>query len=329
MGLDSFIPIDVPVDHEEIARSQFGIDGKATPLPGYTDSNARIDSGTGESYLLRVVADPNFVTIDFIHSVMKTATKTSYTTPLPVRVPDGASHRPLGDGSVALLYTWVDGMTFEASGRPPNAAFSIGRTAAEMVLTLDSMDTTYQQPDRHWDLLSASETIRAHANLVSGAHRRALIEQVLLRLRILDLDDLPKQAIHNDLNEGNILISDDQVVGVIDFGDTTHTIRIGELAIACAYAMLDQDDPMSVGRNIVSGYRSLLDTQERESSCLFDLILARLATSLCMGARRMEQRALSHEAADMTWDLLDRLLAADADSMTAEMGTHQSWLSSG
>ncbi|MDA2978438.1 MAG: aminotransferase class III-fold pyridoxal phosphate-dependent enzyme [Actinomycetota bacterium] len=308
-----------PAGFEKIARDHFGIKGRATPLPGEIDSNARIDSPTGESYFLRVVAERNLARFEFVQSVMNAATRTSYATPIVLSIPDGSQHQTLDDGRVSLLYAWVEGTTFEAAGRPPSAGRSIGMAAAEMVLALEPMDMADQSPRRQWNLLSASQTIEALNHHIRAPRQAALIQEVLVRLSALDLSDLPMQVIHNDLNGGNILIVGDEVVGVIDFGDAARTIRIGELAIACMYAMLDQDDPINVARDVVAGYQSLMSIEEREAACLFDLVLARLATSVCNGAERLEQTGARHDAADMTWDLLDRLLTADTDSMASEL----------
>jgi 4-aminobutyrate aminotransferase-like enzyme/Ser/Thr protein kinase RdoA (MazF antagonist) len=308
-----------PTAFERIALDHFGIEGRATPLPAETDNNARIDSFTGESYFLRLVAERSLERVGFVESVMKAATHTSYATPLLVSLPDGSRRKTFDDGRFTLLYEWVEGTTFEAAGRPSRAAHSIGMAAAEMVLALEPLNATHQPSRRHWDLLFASETIQALNHNITVPRQAALIAKVLARLSTLDLSNLPMQVIHNDLNSGNILIAEDEVVGVIDFGDAIRTIRIGELAIACTYAMLDQDDPMSVAREVVAGYRNLLSIEEKEAACLFDLVLARLATSVANGAERFEQTGHPHDAADITWDLLDRLLTADTDSMAKEL----------
>ena len=61
------------------------------------------------------------------------------------------------------------------------------------------------------------------------------------------LPGLPQGVIHNDGNDYNVLVEPsgdwgNQVSGVIDFGDMVHSCRINELAVACAYAMLDKAD---------------------------------------------------------------------------------------
>lgn len=306
-----------PTDHEQIASEYFGIRGHVTPLPGYIDSNAHIESDTGESYLLRIIPEPDTETIEFTQSVMRAAVVVPYTTPLPVPSLLGTDHQTLDDGRVALVNTWVEGTTFEDLGRPASGAHSIGRAAAEMVMALGSMPETHRRPDREWDLLTAFEVTQPLVRHVGEPAHVQLIEQVLRRIGAIDTGGLPMQINHNDFNEGNILLDGDDVVGVIDFGDANHTVRIGELAIACSYAMLDQDDPMGVATDVVAGYRRLLTIDEQEAACLFDLILARLATSACMAAWRLSQGIPPGRSLGMTWDLLNSLLTSDTDSLAA------------
>ena len=78
--------------------------------------------------------------------------------------------------------------------------------------------------------------------------------------------------------------------GIVDFGDMVHSYRVGELAIAIAYAMLDRDDPLDVAAAIVRGYceRSTLD--DDELAALFGLVLLRLCASACIAADSSAQR---------------------------------------
>ena len=134
---------------------------------------------------------------------------------------------------------------------------------------------------------------------------------------------LPRQVIHNDLNSENLLVRDGAIVGVIDFSDVVESVRIAELAIACAYAMLDQNDPVSVALEVITGYRSVTEPTAAEVDVLLDLILVRLATSVTMSAR--SDGTNPHQLASETpaWDLLGYLMAADLDVIAAELAVVQ------
>ncbi|MEA3502468.1 MAG: hypothetical protein U9R47_06810 [Actinomycetota bacterium] len=41
-------------EHERIAADRFGLVGRSSPLPGYTDENAKIVDRNGDTVLLRI-----------------------------------------------------------------------------------------------------------------------------------------------------------------------------------------------------------------------------------------------------------------------------------
>ena len=65
------------------------------------------------------------------------------------------------------------------------------------------------------------------------------------------LAELPASLIHGDPNDENVLVGGDQVTGLLDFGDCIYNPTVCELAIALAYAMLDQPDPLQAGSEVV------------------------------------------------------------------------------
>jgi hypothetical protein len=104
--------------------------------------------------------------------------------------------------------------------------------------------------------------------------------------------------IHNDLNDHNILIGGgvdlesraQSVTGIVDFGDMVYSYRVGELAIAIAYAILDRDDPLGVAAAIVRGYCERNSLDDHELASLFGLVLMRLCASACIAAEQQRRR---------------------------------------
>ncbi len=100
--------------------------------------------------------------------------------------------------------------------------------------------------------------------------------------RIAELD---VGVIHNDPNDYNWIIesSPDQTfqsVGLIDFGDLVYATAINDLAIACAYLMLDRDEPAEDAAQVVAGYHHVHPLTDAELSVLFPLIGLRLCQSV-------------------------------------------------
>lgn len=97
------------------------------------------------------------------------------------------------------------------------------------------------------------------------------------------LPELRSQVIHNDLNPGNILITDTEpatVAGVIDFGDMLRAPLIIDVAIAAAYLRSTDDDTLAATQALIAGFDSIVPLEDRECQLLFDLIRMRLATTI-------------------------------------------------
>src|SRR5690606_4065306 len=134
---------------------------------------------------------------------------------------------------------------------------------------------------------------------------------------------LRAQVIHNDANDWNVLVNEQdhsQIAGVIDFGDSVHTILIAEVAIACAYSILDTEDPIGAAAALTAGFHDFYPLLAEELDILFDLIAMRLVTSVTISASRRDWTddnpylAISEAPA---WKLLEKLDAINPRFATA------------
>jgi 4-aminobutyrate aminotransferase-like enzyme/Ser/Thr protein kinase RdoA (MazF antagonist) len=294
-----------------ISAEHFGVIGTATPLPGYTDENWRIETAGGDVYVLKVSADSSTVSLQ--NSVLEAITLTSY------RAPRVVATAVLDDGSTARLLTWVEGTASADANRPPETARAIGVAAGQIVNALASLEGGAPDEARDWDLASAADTIRNKASAIAGERKRVIVYGVADLLDTVDFASLPQQVIHNDLNDDNVLVANGEVVGVIDVGDTLRTARIAEAAIAAAYAIQDQEDPLSLASDLIEGFASVVEVTAEEAAVIWPLIMGRLATSVVKSASgpRDNPHRLKSEAGG--WDLLERFQAGDDAVMRAEL----------
>ena len=97
--------------------------------------------------------------------------------------------------------------------------------------------------------------------------------------------DLPKQAIHNDANDYNILVEGElserrRISGLIDLGDMCAAPRICDLAIAGAYVVLDHPKPERALAALVKGYHAANRLRADEVDLIWPLLRMRLAVSV-------------------------------------------------
>ncbi|HAH34015.1 MAG TPA: peptidase M23, partial [Flavobacteriaceae bacterium] len=124
---------------------------------------------------------------------------------------------------------------------------------------------------------------------------------------------LPKSTVHADVNDYNILISNDlknlEVAGIIDFGDTTYTQTINDVAITIAYGVMDVPDPLEAALEILKGYSEHYSFTEKELHCLYTLVAMRLVTTVTKAALRTQEDSTNayHSISEQpAWELLEK-----------------------
>lgn len=104
---------------------------------------------------------------------------------------------------------------------------------------------------------------------------------------------LRSQVIHGDANPENILVapSERSVSGFIDFGDMLRAPLVFDVAIAAAYLRSDDAKVLELIAPFVAGYHSALPLTDSELRLLYDLVRARLATTITLLFWRLGARA--------------------------------------
>jgi hypothetical protein len=73
---------------------------------------------------------------------------------------------------------------------------------------------------------------------------------------------------------------------VLDFNDALYSVRVAELAIAGAYAMLRKSDPLAALGNVVAGYHRVTPLTDDELEVIYPLAVARLCVQALTWATR-------------------------------------------
>eukprot|EP00164_Ancoracysta_twista_P006110 GFYU01008440.1.p1 GENE.GFYU01008440.1~~GFYU01008440.1.p1 ORF type:complete len:370 (-),score=98.15 GFYU01008440.1:681-1790(-) len=111
-------------------------------------------------------------------------------------------------------------------------------------------------------------------------------------------DKLRQSVLQNDSNTANIIVKnkskggDNDVAGIIDFGDCVKTYIVNELAICIAYSIIhlyEDADMFQAVKPLLKGYMSSLPLTEDELAALPTLVIARIATSVTLGAYSYSQ----------------------------------------
>ncbi|WP_282610589.1 aminotransferase class III-fold pyridoxal phosphate-dependent enzyme [Pelagibius sp. Alg239-R121] len=304
----------------------FGLTGALDPLPSERDQNFRLTGADGMCHIVKIAnAGEDLQRLDLQIQILKHLQEVDATLPLPRVLPTrngetSASikrHENRDAANALRVVSYLPGTPLAEVEKSPAVLTELGALLGRVDHTLRGFGHPAAHAAFDWDLRTALRS-RGRLHFITNDAQRALVSGFLDRFEENvgpHLNRLRSGIIHNDANDWNILVDNEgRISGLIDLGDVTHSIIIAELAIACAYAMLDQASPLEAAADVLRGYHASYPLEEIELDLLFDLIIGRLCTSVTMSASRRDRvtdepyLAVSERPA---WDLLERLDAID------------------
>jgi len=286
---------------EQLARALYAIGASASLLPSERDQNFALTTAAGARYVLKIAngAEDRAI-LDAQNAAMAHVADRVTFCPRLLPTIDGETIGVApGDGHLVRLVTYLAGVPLATIGGPEKAALrprlfeNLGHAVGGLDAALADFDHPAAHRDFHWDLAQATRVIGEHLPRVRDAGGRALVAEVSASaLSIVE----PRRAafrrsvIHNDANDWNVLVDGDRIAGIIDFGDMVHSWTVADLAVATAYAVLDDPDPLATAAAIARGYDAAHPLRDAEVSALMPLVHLRLCMSTCIAAWQQEQR---------------------------------------
>lgn len=281
---------------EDILFKLYNIKGKATGLPGELDFNFRIKVADSEGYILKISRpDENEDYLDFQQHLLQFVEENGKNLIAPKVINDIKGNAiskitdDFGKERQVRLLTWVSGRLWSGVNPQLNdLRYSLGQQCGLLTQALQGFDHAEADRSFEWDVAQSLWT-KAHVDVFNN-EEKAIVEyfQNLFENSQDTYSKLRKAVVHNDANDNNIIVSSDlidpKVEAVIDYGDAVHTQIINDLAVACAYAIMDHNDPLEAALPIVEGYHSTFELQEDELAHLYSAIAMRLVISVTKSA---------------------------------------------
>ena len=313
-----------------IASEIFGLDKEAEELNGELDRNFIVKKGQ-ERFVLKIARyGINLELIDLWGKALRHLKK--YGLPVPDILPSlkGNPWEDViaEDGRRHLVWatTWLEGEPLvNYPKKPLSWMLQIGEILGRVQLSMREFKHPALQRNFEWDLRKGEAVCQKYFNQLPNPASKRIIHETLGGVSVV-LDNLRDKLsigpIHGDANDHNWIIQasrkNSPVTGLIDVGDTSEGWVIGEIAIACAYAMLDEDDPVAVTAEIVRGYNSVNPIPESELPALWELAKLRLCVSFSMSGPQQKCDPENHylsTSAKPAIRLLDRLLRISNSSV--------------
>ncbi|MBE2277831.1 MAG: phosphotransferase [Rhodobacteraceae bacterium] len=268
----------------------WGLAGELVPLTSERDLNHRLDTADGR--FLAKITNPaeaaemtDFQTRAFLH-VAAVAPGVPVPRLIPART--GAPWRDTPAGRLRL-FTWLAGDPLHAVPRSLALARASGVALAQLTAALAGFSHPADDHVILWDIRQFSR-LAPLLPVLSDPGTRDAAEAALARFATAvapRLADLPSQVCHADFNPWNLLVDADRqrIAGIVDFGDMVRTPRICDLAVAASY-QIDPAAPLASLAAFVAGYHGVLPLLPEETELLFDLIVARMITTLVIAGWR-------------------------------------------
>lgn len=291
----------------DFLASVFGLSGQLQPLAGERDQNFLITpSDSNQRWLLKIAnAASDRRELELENAVLVALRSSPIAHLIPTLRPSVPGHlmEEIATDSgrfFARVMSYQEGdVLARIHPREPELLKQLGSTLGHLAVALTHFQHPLLTPDLrsdfHWNLDRVEQTLTEYP---VPADARFLIDPFLARyadrVRPLHLS-LRRSLIHNDANDHNVIVAPahvrpQQITGLIDFGDMTIASTINELAIALAYVMLDQPDPLRQAAWVVQGFHEVQPLRDEEFEILFDLAVMRLCTSVVLAAH---QRSLN------------------------------------
>ncbi|MEO1625869.1 MAG: aminotransferase class III-fold pyridoxal phosphate-dependent enzyme [Bacteroidota bacterium] len=277
----------------DLLEQHFGMTGQLHPLPGELDLNYRLDGEEGRFYAFKISRpDSDLASFQFQTALLQHLRRKQLPLQLPYPVAGrNGQHEVCLEGAeearVLRLLEWVPGQLLaKAKSHSPSLLKSIGTACAHVCLGLRDFEHEGAHRSFRWNLADAL-WIESERAVIPAGEQRDLFDHFLALYKQEVLPrwgDLRQQVIYNDANDYNLLVggrlADRHISGLIDFGDAVFAPLVGEVAIACAYAMMDKRDPLAAALAVVDGFQEVYPLQEAELAVLFPLIAVRLLVSV-------------------------------------------------
>ncbi|MEM7352861.1 MAG: phosphotransferase [Acidobacteriota bacterium] len=313
----------------ELLVEAYGLTGGVSRLAGESDNF--LVTTDDESFVLKLcTASQDSAMLELEHRAVETVVAAGLGLELPRIVPTrrGVVEAALTRDGVTLrgrLLRFVDGVAWNEAGTAGEQRLRhLGGCVAGIVSALETVDHPAARRTHPWDLTAAA-THRDKIRHVDDPARRRVVDRAFELFATHGepyLGQLPHSLIHGDLNDENVLVEGDRVIGVLDFGDCLYNPTICELAIALTYLLLDEADPLPAGAEIVAGYHAERLLGGREIEVLFPLVCGRLAASVSIAAERRRvdpERTAWFVTEERAWRALERYVRTDPSTATKQL----------
>ncbi|MFG1931027.1 aminotransferase [Mycobacterium sp. NPDC048908] len=283
---------------EEVVARHYGLQARATSLGSQQDKNFVMTGADGAIVGVLKIANPAFNAIE-IEAQDLAAERIAEADPalrIAVPIPNAAGEKctaidGLVDGTayVRLLRYLPGGTLYESGYLSPDRVAGLGDVAGRVSRALEGFSHPGLDRILQWDLRYGDAVVAELISYVADPLHRARVEAATRDAwaRVAPLvDDLPRQAVHLDMTDANVVLSATGPDGVIDFGDLSDTWAVSDLAITASSVLGHPgSEPVSI-LPAVRAFHAVRPLTATEAQVLWPLLVLRAAVLIVSGAQQ-------------------------------------------
>jgi 4-aminobutyrate aminotransferase-like enzyme/Ser/Thr protein kinase RdoA (MazF antagonist) len=280
-------------DIQQLAIEHYGLSATVKALDGYDELNFILTDEKNQKYILKL-SDENQsypfldAQVKIIQHLSKSPLAESFQQ-FSINKNGEALTQIIRDNKTYYIriLSFLEGtFWYEQPNKSNTSLYNLGAFMGNMDKALQ--DFSHPAMHRHytWDISKASDA-NEKLKYITNHERRRIAGYFLLQF---DTEVLPQiyqlrhAYIHNDANDCNVMAQGEKTTGLIDFGDMVYSALINNLAIACTYAILESNDPLTDASLVVKGYHETYTLTTQELDLLYYLIAGRLCISVTQSA---------------------------------------------
>ncbi len=254
-----------------------------TPLEGYESQNFLVET-VDNKYLVKLYKSPKLLAQikEEQRIIDELSQGLSFDLPnqlKPITI--------LHDGSFLRTCKYIEGTFLDKVKLTFPLLIDYGQSIAKMHIGLQTMSSTEIKVKRStWDLQYALDN-SVKLKHIKERHDQKLVHYYLDQFKhdlLTKLASLPQSLIHGDLNENNVLINQDKLAGIIDFGDCSYGARVNDVAIALCYLLMIGKLEFTELLPFVKAYHDISPLSIEELDAIYILIATRLCVSVLHSA---------------------------------------------
>ncbi len=313
-------------------KAIYGLTGVWSTLVGERDQNFRLKADDGQKYVVKIAGpDEDSAVSDFQVQALIHLENGSPHIPVPRIIRNTAGNYlseivdNKGVSHALRIVTYIEGIPYGDGNFPDNAHLQkIGAFQGEMVKAMADFTHPASTHFMPWNL---SNGIAVSLDLWAEAAEdiKALAMPLLPRLRddvLPMLNASPSQVIHNDAHPYNLLrrdIENQEVTGLIDFGDMVYAPIINDLVVMAATFQHRNIDDIEIVTNLLIGFHRVHPLTDEQVSLIWDAMILRLLITILLTDIKINMDAM-HDPDILTerveaFEMLQRICSLDHDIM--------------